>query len=76
MTETWLPDIGLETQKWRYLIENFFDKPKEFKRLTMRSDKTDEHIAAMIYVASATINARCLCLRIPFSHNILFSLRN
>jgi hypothetical protein len=27
--------------KWRHLIENFFGKLKEFKRIAMRADKTD-----------------------------------
>jgi transposase len=34
-------DIDLEVYKWRHLIENFFCKLKEFKRIAMRSDKTD-----------------------------------
>jgi len=51
-------DIDLEIYKWRHLIENFFGKLKEFKRIAMRSDKTDESFSAMIYAASAIINAR------------------
>ncbi len=51
-------DIDLEIYKWRHLIENFFCKLKEFKRIAMRSDKTDESFSAMIYIASAIINAR------------------
>jgi len=50
--------IDLEVYKWRHLIENFFCKLKEFKRIAMRSDKTDQSFAAMIYVASALINSR------------------
>ena len=34
-------DIDLEVYKWRHLIESFFGKLKEFKRIAMRSDKTD-----------------------------------
>jgi transposase len=34
------------------------DELKEFKRIAMRSDKTDQSFSAMIYVASAIINAR------------------
>jgi transposase len=30
-----------ELYKWRHLIENFFCKLKEFKRIAMRADKTD-----------------------------------
>ena len=51
-------DIDLDVYKWRHLIENFFCKLKEFKRLAMRSDKTDTSFAAMIYLASAIINSR------------------
>ena len=41
-----------EIYKWRHLIENFFCKLKEFKRIAMRADKTDQHLAA------ALINSR------------------
>ena len=51
-------DIDLEIYKWRHLIENFFCKLKEFKRIAMRSDKTDQSFSAMIYVTSAVINSR------------------
>ncbi len=47
-------DIDLEIDKWRHLIENFFSKIKEFKRIAMRSDKTDQSFSAMIYVVSAS----------------------
>src|ERR1700735_4468465 len=42
-------EIDLEVYKWRHLVENFFCKLKEFKRIAMRSDKTDQSFAAMIY---------------------------
>jgi transposase len=51
-------DIDLEVYKWRHLVENFFCKLKEFKRIAMRSDKTDQSFSAMIYVAAALINSR------------------
>ena len=51
-------DIDLEMYKWRHLIENFFCKLKEFKRIAMRSDKTDQSFAAMIYLVAAVINSR------------------
>ena len=51
-------EIDAEIYKWRHLIENFFGKLKEFKRIAMRSDKTDQSFAAMIYAAAAIINAR------------------
>ena len=44
--------------KWRHLIENFFCKLKEFKRIALRADKTDKSFAAMIYLAAAVINSR------------------
>ena len=50
--------IDAEIYKWRHLIENFFQKIKEFKRIAMRSDKTDQSFSAMIYLAAAVINSR------------------
>jgi len=50
-------EIDSEVYKWRHLIENFFGKLKEFKRIAMRSDKTDDSFKAMIYAAATTINA-------------------
>ena len=44
--------------KWRHLIENFFGKLKEFKRIAMRADKTDQSFQAMIYLGAAVINSR------------------
>jgi transposase len=43
--------------KWRHLIENFFCKLKEFKRIAMRSDKTDTSFSAMIYLSAAIIHS-------------------
>jgi transposase len=50
--------IDGEMYKWRHLIENFFCKLKEFKRIAMRSDKTDQSFAAMIHLAATLINSR------------------
>jgi len=50
--------IDTEMYKWRHLIENFFCKLKEFKRIALRADKTDQSFAAMIYIAGAIINSR------------------
>ncbi len=50
--------IDHEIYKWRHLIENFFCKLKEFKRIAMRSDKNDASLEAMIYLCSALINSR------------------
>jgi transposase len=50
--------IDEEMYKWRHLIENFFSKLKEFKRIAMRADKTDQSFQAMIHLAAAVINSR------------------
>jgi transposase len=50
--------IDLEAYKWRHVIENFFCKLKEFKRIALRADKTDQSFAAMIYLVAAVINSR------------------
>ncbi len=50
--------IDLEVYKWRHLIENFFGKLKEFKRVAMRSDKTDHSFAAMVHLAAAVIGSK------------------
>ena len=49
--------IDLELYKSRHLIENFFCKLKEFKRIAMRADKTDTSFAAMIYAVASLINS-------------------
>ena len=36
--------LDTELYKWRHLIENFFCKLKEFKRIAMRADKTDQSL--------------------------------
>ena len=51
-------EIDAEIYKWRHLIENFFAKLKEFKRIAMRSDKTDDSFAAMIYACAAVLNSK------------------
>lgn len=37
--------------RWRHLIENFFCKIKEFKRIALRADKTDQSFAAFLYLS-------------------------
>ena len=44
-----------EIYKWRHLIENFFQKIKEFRRIAMRYDKTDTSYAAAIHLVAAFI---------------------
>jgi transposase len=50
--------IDLEMYKWRHLIENFFCKLKDFKRIAMRACKTDQSFTALIQLCSAVINSR------------------
>ena len=50
--------VDAEMYKWRHLIENFFCKLKEFKRIAMRADKTDLSFNAIIHLAAAVINSR------------------
>jgi transposase len=50
--------IDAEIYKWRHLVENFFCKIKEFKRIAMRSDKTDTSFGAMIHLCAALINSQ------------------
>ncbi len=51
-------EIDAEVYKWRHLIENFFCKLKDFKRIAMRACKTDSSFSAMIYIGAAVINSR------------------
>jgi transposase len=50
--------LDRDLYKWRHLIENFFCKLKEFKRIALRADKTDLSFSAMIYIAAAVIHSR------------------
>jgi transposase len=51
-------DIDGAMDTWRHLIENLFCKLKEFKRIALRADKTDQSFAALIHLAAAIINSR------------------
>jgi len=51
-------EIDEHMYRLRHLVENFFRKLKEFKRIAMRSDKTDTSFAAMISACAAIINSR------------------
>ena len=50
--------------KWRHLIENYFCKLKEFKRIAMRSCKTDTSFEAMIEVLKHNHNITEITLQI------------
>lgn len=52
------PEIDDEMYKWRHLIETCFQKLKDFRRIAMRSDKTDTSHAAMIRLCATVINSR------------------
>lgn len=42
-----------EMYKWRHLVENFFQKIKEFRRIATRYDKTDTSFAAALHLVAA-----------------------
>ena len=44
--------------KWRHLVEKFFCDLKEFKKIAMRSEKTDSSFAANIYLAATIMTLR------------------
>ena len=50
--------LDTEMDRWRHLIENFFCKLKEFKRIALRADQTDTSFTAIIQLAAAVINSR------------------
>ena len=51
-------DYDAHMYKWRYLIENYFAKIKEFRRIATRYDKTDTSYAANWYLTATLIAAR------------------
>jgi transposase len=52
------PEFDKDSYKWRNLIENYFQKLKEFKRIALRACKTDQSFSSMIYLVAAIINSR------------------
>src|SRR3546814_14746552 len=50
--------LDAEMYKWRHLMENFFCKLKEFKRIAMRADKTDQTFKAIVHNADAAKHSR------------------
>ena len=50
--------VDADLYRWRHLIENFFGKLKDFKRIAPRACKTDASFAAMIYAAATIINSQ------------------
>ena len=51
-------DYDTHMYKWRYLIENYFAKIKEFRSIATRYDKTDTSYAANWYLTATLIAAR------------------
>jgi transposase len=47
-----------EMYKWRHLVENFFCKIKQFRRIATRYDKTDTSFAAIIHLAGIVLETR------------------
>ncbi len=41
--------------RWRHLIESFFCRPKQYRCVATRYDKTGQSFAAMIYLAATAI---------------------
>ena len=44
--------------RWRHLVENYFAKIKEFRRIATRYDKTDTSFEAMIHIVATVIELR------------------
>ena len=44
--------------RWRHLVENFFCKIKEIRRIATRYDKTDTSFAAMIQLVGSVLATR------------------
>lgn len=51
-------ELDRETCKWRHLIENFFEKIKEYKGIATRCCKIDTSFVAFIATAAAVIRLR------------------
>ena len=44
-------ECDMEKYKWRHLVENFFSRIKQFRRIATRYEKTDSSYGGMIHVA-------------------------
>jgi hypothetical protein len=54
-------EIDTEVYKWRRLIENFFCKPKEFKRTAMRATKPISLNPAAVLIWDKDLGPPCNC---------------
>jgi len=50
--------VDKEVYKWRYLIENFFCKIKDYKAIAMRCEKTNRNFSSIINICAAIINTK------------------
>ena len=50
--------LRLRDVQWRHLVENFFCKIKEFRRIATRYDKTDTSFSAMIHLVGSVLATR------------------
>lgn len=50
--------IDEEMYKWRHLVENFFCDLKDFRRIALRTDKTDLSFAAIINACAGLLNSK------------------
>jgi transposase len=48
----------VEMYKWRHLVENCFQRLKEFRRIATRYDKTDTSFAAALHLVAAFLALR------------------
>ena len=48
----------VDMYRWRHLVENYFAKIKEFRRIATRYDQTDTSFEAMIQIAATAIALR------------------
>ena len=51
-------EFDQETYKWRHLIENFFQKIKEYRGIATRFCKTDTSYTALISLAATVIRLK------------------
>jgi transposase len=54
-----LPDYDKERYKHRNLVERFFNKIKQFRRIATRYEKTLASFMSMIYLGASVILMRC-----------------
>ena len=51
-------DFDKHAYKARHLVENYFQKIKEFKRIALRACKTDDSFKAIISIVATVIHTR------------------